>query len=137
MVCPPGLRVPCYEAERRYRRPMAASPIPASAISGPTTAQNVTPDMTLPPSKSRPCSVKTTPAIVISTPPTISRVLVIASAPLQGRAADAPLQMLPPSLRHDVTDSSVKGGPAATGVPVAGYGSRHAAVMPRNERGFT
>lgn len=31
--------MPCYEAERRYRRPMAASPIPASAISGPTTAQ--------------------------------------------------------------------------------------------------
>ena len=53
---------------RPPRRPIAAMARPASAITGPATAQKVTPDITLPPRTPTPCRVKMTPASVTRTP---------------------------------------------------------------------
>src|SRR5690242_17078635 len=65
---------------------MAARTTPASTMTGPATAQKVTPDITLPPRTPTPCSVKTTPASVRTNPlPTSTTRLMV--LPHTSRAA--------------------------------------------------
>src|SRR5229473_757490 len=55
-------------ADRLVNGVLTVTASPHSAINGPTMAHNVTPVITLPLMKPRPCSVQTTPAMAISAP---------------------------------------------------------------------
>src|SRR6516165_7029823 len=73
LVC----RIPAVYGAGRRRRPAMTRARPARAISGPSIAQVVVPDMKLPPMTPTPCRVKTTPVTMMSDPAPISRTRVI------------------------------------------------------------
>src|SRR5690349_4720509 len=57
-----------YLLRARMRTPSTISTSPATATTGPITAQIVTPLITLPPTRSRPCAVHSTPSTTPSAP---------------------------------------------------------------------
>src|SRR5947207_3941647 len=89
---------------------MTARTRPASAITGPATAQKLTPDMTLPPRTPTPCRVKTTPAIMRRNPAPTSTTRL----------------MMPPSgsrcLAVTCSDLPDHGQAISRGLPPAGQG---------------
>src|SRR5689334_3933765 len=96
---------------------MTARTRPASAITGPATAQKLTLDMTLPPRTPMPCRVKTTPASMRRNPAPTSTTRL----------------MMPPSgsrcLAVTCSDLPDHGQAISRGLPPAGQGGGPAALL--------
>ena len=84
-----------YGLELRPRIPVAATAMPTTTTTGPTTAHSVTPDIALPPTTPSPCSVQMAPTRTISAPAATSKRFFIAADPcLFWRAVSGPLSTM-------------------------------------------